>query len=138
MKQWMLSTMLLISGAMNVNHAMACTDILVGRKASLDGSVFLAYSADGYGWFAPLHYVPAATHKSGDVREIIEWDSYMYLGDKCYHAHKRNFVSMVLFLFLKTVNPFGEEFILLAAPMLVGQDNGCPEECLFDGIFKEG
>ena len=72
--------MLLISGAMNVNHAMACTDILVGRKASIDGSVFLAYSADGYGWFAPLHYVPAATHKSGDVREIIEWDSYMYLG----------------------------------------------------------
>ena len=72
--------MLPICGAMTVNNAMACTDILVGRKASADGSVFLGYSSDAYGWFDPLHYTPAATHKSGDVREIYDWDSYVNLG----------------------------------------------------------
>ena len=58
----------------------ACTNIIVGRNASADGSVLLAYCADNEGWLGTLTFTPAATHGPADVREVYDWDSYKYLG----------------------------------------------------------
>ena len=38
----------------------ACTNFLVGKDASADGSTFISYAADSYGMFGFLHFVPAA------------------------------------------------------------------------------
>ena len=34
-----------------VAHALACTNLIVGKNASTDGSTIVSYSADSYGLF---------------------------------------------------------------------------------------
>ena len=53
----------------------ACTNFIVGKKASTDGSVFVTYNADSYGAFMPLYHYPAAKHQPGDMRKVFEWDT---------------------------------------------------------------
>ncbi len=67
---------MLIAGS----YAMACTNFIVGKKASADGSVFVTYNADSYGAFMPLYHYPAAKHQPGDMRKVYEWDTNKYLG----------------------------------------------------------
>lgn len=66
---------------MAVSGSMACTNFIVGKKASLDGSVICSYNADSYGAFMDLAHYPAAKHKKGDMRKIFEWDTNKYLGE---------------------------------------------------------
>ena len=63
-----------------VMGAGACTNFLVGKKASADGSVFISYSADSYGMSGFVAHFPAAWHPEGAMRDIYEWDSGRYLG----------------------------------------------------------
>ena len=58
----------------------ACTNFLVGKKASADGSVFISYSADSYGMSGFVAHFLAAYHPEGAMRDIYEWDSGKYLG----------------------------------------------------------
>lgn len=60
--------------------ADACTNFIVGKKASADGSVFISYSADSYGMSGFVAHFPAAVHPEGAMREIYNWDSGDYLG----------------------------------------------------------
>ena len=50
---------------MSLSSAEACTNFIVGKKASADGSVFVTYNADSYGAFMPLYHYPAAKHQPG-------------------------------------------------------------------------
>ena len=59
----------------------ACTNFIVGKKASADGSVICSYNADSYGAFMYLYHYPAATHQPGDMRKVYEWDTNKYLGE---------------------------------------------------------
>ncbi|MGM9712500.1 MAG: dipeptidase [Prevotella sp.] len=60
---------------------MACTNLIVGKKASADGSVMFSYSADSYGMFIGLYHFPAAKHEKGEMRKIRDWDSNKPLGE---------------------------------------------------------
>lgn len=60
--------------------ADACTNFIVGKKASADGSVFISYSADSYGMSGFVAHFPAAVYPEGTMREIYNWDSGDYLG----------------------------------------------------------
>ncbi len=59
----------------------ACTNLIVGKKASTDGSTIVSYSADSYGMFGDLCHYPAATYKKGERLKIYEWESRKYLGE---------------------------------------------------------
>lgn len=59
----------------------ACTNFIVGKAASADGSVFCSYNADDYGLFIGLCHFPAAKHAPGTMRKIYDWDSQKYLGE---------------------------------------------------------
>lgn len=61
--------------------AEACTNFIVGKKASADGSVICSYNADSYGAFMYLYHYPAARHEKGEMRKIYDWDSNKYLGE---------------------------------------------------------
>lgn len=61
--------------------ADACTNFIVGKKASADGSVIVSYNADSYGMFGFLCHYPAATHAPGEKRVIRDWDTNKYLGE---------------------------------------------------------
>ena len=63
-----------------VQGAAACTNFLVGKKASADGSVFISYSADSFGMSGFLAHFPAGVHPAGTMREVYDWDSGRYLG----------------------------------------------------------
>ena len=61
--------------------AMACTNFIVGKKASADGSVICSYSADSYGMFQGLKHQPAAKHPKGTMRQVYDWDTNKYGGE---------------------------------------------------------
>ena len=75
-KQLILLAMLLASAG-----AMACTNFIVGKKASFDGSVICSYSADSYGMFQGLVHYPAGKHPKGTMRQIYDWDTNKYGGE---------------------------------------------------------
>lgn len=58
----------------------ACTNFIVGKKASTDGSVICSYNADDYGMFIGLCHYPAGKHPKGTMRDIYDWDSKVYHG----------------------------------------------------------
>ena len=60
--------------------AMACTNLLAGKNATIDGSVLISYAADSHTLYGDLQYLPAADHKPGDMREVREWDTGKPLG----------------------------------------------------------
>ena len=63
-----------------VFQAYACTNFIVGKKASADGSVICSYNADDYGMFMGLCHYPAAKHAKGEMRQIYDWDTNEYHG----------------------------------------------------------
>ena len=58
-----------------------CTNFIVGKDASKDGSVFTTYNADDYGLFIGLAHYPRATHAKGEMRKIFDWDTQEYHGE---------------------------------------------------------
>jgi dipeptidase len=65
---------------MGVAVASACTNFIVGKKASADGSVICSYNADDYGMFIGLCHYPAGHHVKGEMRDIVDWDTHKYIG----------------------------------------------------------
>lgn len=61
--------------------AWACTNLIVGKKASADGSVFISYNADSYGTYGNLYHHIGQTHAAGEMRPVYEWDTNKYLGE---------------------------------------------------------
>jgi dipeptidase len=73
MKKYFL-TFLIIGSLVTcfITDSSACTNLLVTKGASKDGSVILTYTCDGE--FHPiLHYTPAADHDPADSLEISDW-----------------------------------------------------------------
>ena len=60
--------------------ALACTNFLVGKSASVDGSTMISYAADSYGMFGFLHFSPAQDWPEGAMREVKDWDTGRPLG----------------------------------------------------------
>lgn len=60
--------------------SLACTNLLVGKAASTDGSTMVTYSADSYALYGELYHWPAATYPAGTMLDVYEWDSHKYLG----------------------------------------------------------
>ncbi len=61
--------------------ATACTNLIVGKKASADGSVIVSYSADSYGMYGNLYRHVGGKHAKGEMRKVYEWDTNRYLGE---------------------------------------------------------
>ena len=56
-------------------ETLACTNFLVGKNASVDGSTMISYAADSYGMFGFLHFAPAQDWPEGAMREVKDWDT---------------------------------------------------------------
>ena len=65
----------------SLSPSQACTNFIVGKKASADGSVICTYNADDYGMFIGLAHYPAAKHQKGEMRKVINWDDHRYMGE---------------------------------------------------------
>lgn len=71
----LLALLLLLS-----HQALPCTNFLVGKKASADGSTFISYAADSYYLFGALYHYPAQKYPQNAMLDIYEWDTGKYLG----------------------------------------------------------
>lgn len=79
----------------SVSEAEACSNFIVGKKASVDGSVMCSYSADDYGMFQYLCHYPAAKHAKGEMRRIFDWDSNKYHGEIPEAAETYNVIGNI-------------------------------------------
>jgi dipeptidase len=60
--------------------ATACTNFLVTKGATTDGSTMISYSADSHVLYGELYYRPTADYPDGSMVDVYEWDSGKYLG----------------------------------------------------------
>ncbi len=58
---------------MAFQSASACTNLIVGKKASTDGSVMCSYNCDGFGFSGSLFYSPSGRHTPGEKIAIHGW-----------------------------------------------------------------
>ena len=75
--------------------AIACTNMLVGKKASVNGSTMISYNADSHTLYGELYFTPAADHAPGAMRKVIEWDTNKPLGEIPQPAHTYRVVGNV-------------------------------------------
>lgn len=65
----------------------ACTNILITKGASADGSCMVSYAADSHGLYGELYYHRAANWPAGSLLEVSDWDSGKYLGPIAQAPH---------------------------------------------------
>ena len=65
---------------MSVQSGLACTNVLVTKGASKDGSVFVTYAADSHQLYGELYFTPAGFFKPGVMLNVTEWDTGRFLG----------------------------------------------------------
>lgn len=77
-----LSTIfLLLASIFIVNSDLfACSNVIVTRGASKDGSVMVTYSADSHQLYGEVYYRPAQSFPKGTMMDIYEWDTGKYMG----------------------------------------------------------
>ena len=51
----------------------ACTNLIVGKNASVDGSVICTYNCDGYGFAGSMSRTPGGRHEPGEKIAIRGW-----------------------------------------------------------------
>ena len=73
-------TLAILCMAAAVADVPACTNLIVGKNVSADGSTIISYSADSYSLFGELYHYPAGMHKKGTMMNVYEWDTGKYLG----------------------------------------------------------
>lgn len=75
--------------------AFACTNIIVGKKASADGSVFVSYSADSYGMYGNIYSHRGGVHPQGEMRKVYDWDTNKYHGEIAQAQRTYNVVGQM-------------------------------------------
>ena len=66
--------------ALSSIDSKACSNVLVTKGASTDGSNMISYAADSHQLYGELYFKKAGTWKPGDMRPIDEWDTGKRLG----------------------------------------------------------
>jgi dipeptidase len=64
----------------NYQFSNGCTNFLITRGASADGSTMITYAADSHTLYGELYYQPAQDYPAGAMRDIYEWDTGKFLG----------------------------------------------------------
>ena len=94
MKKILVSAILLFAAT----YGFACTNLIVTKGASADGSVMVTDAADSQTRYGCLAYTVAADHKPGAMRKIIQWGSdfrgpFYYHGDIPEAPHTYNVIG---------------------------------------------
>lgn len=72
-----------------------CTNFLVTKGASADGSVMITYAADSHTLYGELYFQPAKDYPAGAMRDIYEWDTGKFLGRIPQPAHTYSVVGNI-------------------------------------------
>lgn len=71
-------------------YADACTNVIITKGASADGSTMVTYAADSHQLFGALYYHPAADWPAGTKLDVYSWDEGNFLGriDQVPHTYQ--------------------------------------------------
>lgn len=72
--------MLLMAAFGSIPAAYGCTNFLITKGASVDGSTMITYAADSHTLYGELYYQPAQDYPEGTLRDIYEWDTGKFMG----------------------------------------------------------
>lgn len=75
--------------------SMACTNLIVGKHASTDGSVMCTYACDSYGLYFGIPLYPAANHQPGEMRQVANYYSRTPHGQIPEAAHTYHAVGNI-------------------------------------------
>ena len=76
----LLTAIMALALVFTFGKANACTNFLVTKGASADGSCMISYAADSHVLYGELYHYPASTNAPGTMRPVYDWDNGMYLG----------------------------------------------------------
>lgn len=80
MKKNSIFLFVVLSIVTTVQSVFACTNFLISKGASSDGSCFITYAADSHSLFGELYYRPAKDYPAGTMLDVYEWDTGKFLG----------------------------------------------------------
>lgn len=78
MKKSLLLTFLILTSFFK---GFSCTNLLVGKNASKDGSTMISYSADSYALYGELYHWSAKKYSNNEMLKVYEWDTGKYMGE---------------------------------------------------------
>ena len=81
MKQTIISFLALAALLLVPGRGESCTNLLISKGATKDGSVMVTYSADSHQLYGELYFKMANSFAPGSMLKIYEWDSGKYLGE---------------------------------------------------------
>ncbi|MBI9055436.1 MAG: C69 family dipeptidase [Bacteroidales bacterium] len=81
MKKLFLTLSLTLLSVLLINNGFACTNFLITKGASTDGSTMITYAADSHVLYGELYHWPAAVYPKGTMLKVYEWDTGEYLGE---------------------------------------------------------
>jgi dipeptidase len=65
---------------LSFNYVYPCTNFIVTKGASVDGSTILTYTADSFTLYGELYFYPPAIYPNGTMLDVYEWDTGKFLG----------------------------------------------------------
>ena len=78
-----------------ISGVLACTNLIVSKGASSDGSVMITYAADSHTRYGAIAFYPAADHKPGDLCEVYHYENGKLLGSIPEVAHTYSVVQFM-------------------------------------------
>lgn len=69
-----------LTGLTGTRISVGCTNFLVTKGATIDGSTMITYAADSHTLYGELYYQPAQDYPAGTLRDIYEWDTGKFMG----------------------------------------------------------
>ena len=96
MKKGILLIFTLVLSFLVINQTgNACTNFLITKGASVDGSTMITYAADSHVLFGELYFMPSADYPDGTMLDVYEWDTGKYLGKIKQVAHTYSVVGNI-------------------------------------------
>jgi len=81
MRRYTIILLGILSGVFTISEkAFSCTNFLITRGASVNGSTMISYSADSHVLYGELYYWPARDYPAGAMLDVYEWDTNRFLG----------------------------------------------------------
>ena len=92
-KLFAIFLLIFLAGTLQEQITNACTNFLVTKGASVNGSTMISYSADSHQLYGELYYWPARDYPAGTMLDVYEWDTHRYMGKIRQVAHTYSVVG---------------------------------------------
>ncbi len=84
---------ILAAGLLNLQTTNACTNFIISKGATVDGSVMITYAADSHVLYGELYYRAAKNWTKGSMVDVYEWDTGKFMGRIAQAAHTYSVVG---------------------------------------------